>query len=450
MAKVLIIDDNASIRTNLGEILTDEGYEALEVSDGEKGLVSVEKDDIDIVLLDVLLPGIDGLEVLKRIKDTDPEIEVILISGHGTIEKAVQAMKRGAYDFLEKPLSMDRVLITVDHALEKRSFNKERSEWLHRQDKQYQMIGESLQMKKIWDDIKCVASTNSRVIITGESGTGKELVSYWIHQFSSRKGKPFIKVNCAAIPNELIESELFGFEKGAFTGAYQRKIGKFEMADKGTIFLDEIGDMDQHTQAKVLRVLEDGEFQRIGGLSSIKVDLRVIAATNKNITEEIKKGNFRADLYHRINVFQIYLPPLRERRIDIPLLANHFLKEYCFENGFHLKRLNKGAESYLSTLYFSGNIRELRNIIERAVIICKKEEITIDSLHIGNGISAVSEEDIFTEPKNLGVAKNDMEKRFIRTQLALNQWNVSKTAEKLGVHRSNLSRRIRQLGIKKE
>lgn len=450
MAKVLIIDDNTNIRTNLSEILIDEGYEALEAPDGEKGLVSIEKNDIDIVLLDVMLPGIDGLEVLKRIKDTDPEIEVILISGHGTIEKAVEAMKCGAYDFLEKPLSMDRVLITVDHALERSGFNKERKEWSHKQDRHYQMIGESPQIKKIWRDIKSVAQTNTRVLITGESGTGKELVCYWIHRYSTRKEKRLVKVNCAAIPGELIESELFGFEKGAFTGAYQRKIGKFELADKGTIFLDEIGDMDQHTQAKVLRVLEDGEFQRIGGLSSIKVDLRVIAATNKNITEEIKKGNFRADLYHRINVFQIYLPPLRERQVDIALLARHFLKEYCFENGFHLKKLSKEAEFFLGSSFFSGNIRELRNIIERAVITCKKDEITVDHLRIGNGVTAIAGEEMFTKPRDLSDAKNDMEKRYIRTQLALNQWNISKTAEKLGAQRSNLSRRIRQLGIKKE
>ncbi len=447
MAKILIIDDEINIQKSLGEILSDEGHDVLTAADGEKGLTVLKNETVDLVLLDVKLPGIDGLEVLKRVKENWPEIEVVMISGHGTIEAAVEAMKSGAYDFMEKPLSMKRVLITAEHALERGRFSRERKEWLDREDKRYQIIGESPPIKKIWEDIQRVARTNARVLIVGESGTGKELVAYWIHRLSDRCNKSLVKVNCAAIPKELIESELFGYEKGAFTGAVQRKIGKFELADKGTIFLDEVGDMDQHTQAKVLRVLEDGEFQRIGGLSSIKADVRIVTATNKVLPEEIKKGNFRSDLYHRINVFQIYISPLRERRMDIPILAKYFLDTYSIENGLKQRVLNKESEAYISTLNFPGNVRELRNLVERAIISSGHEVITVEDLKSNISAGVGPEEDIFAQTKKLGDAKHELEKKYIETQLAINGWNISKTAEKLGVERSNLSRRIKQLGI---
>ena len=319
-----------------------------------------------------------------------------------------------------------------------------------KQEKRYQIIGESGEIKKVWDDIKAVAPTNTRVMITGESGTGKELVSFWIHQFSQRKNKPFIKVNCAAIPRDLIESELFGHEKGAFTGAYKRQLGKFEMAHMGTIFLDEIGDMAMSTQAKVLRVIEDGEFRRIGGMTPIKVDVRIISATNKNIPEEIKKGNFRDDLYHRINVFQIYIPPLRMRRTDIILLAKHFVEEYCRENNFPITLLTKEAKSYISTLDFAGNIRELKNVIERAIIISDQNKITKQNLISSIGAIQDREQNMFINPMKLSEAKNNLEKKYLETQLAVNDWNISKTAKKLGLQRSNLSRRMKQLHIKKK
>jgi len=448
MAKVLIIDDEANIQKSLGEILGDEGHEVLTASNGEKGLAQLKSEPVDVVLLDIKLPGIDGLEVLKRIKEGSPATVVIMISGHGTIEAAVEAMKSGAYDFMEKPLSMKRVLITVGHAVERRTFDLERKEWLEKEDRRYQMIGESAQTKKIWEDIQRVAPTNARVLISGESGTGKELVAYWIHRLSTRRDRNLVKVNCAAIPKELIESELFGYEKGAFTGAAARKIGKFEQADKGTIFLDEIGDMDSHTQAKVLRVLEDGEFQRIGGLASIKVDVRIVAATNKFLPEEIKKGDFRTDLYHRINVFQIYIPPLRERRMDITILARHFVSVYCMENGIKPRTLSKNAESYLAGLNLGGNARELRNLVERAIISSGPDEIDVDAFQGGVVVGPGVEEDIFAQGRPLLEAKRELEKKYIETQLALHGWNITKTAEKLGIERSNLSRRMKQLAIK--
>jgi two-component system nitrogen regulation response regulator NtrX len=450
MAKIIVIDDSKSIRTNLHDILSDEGHEIEVAADGKAGLEMITDKEVDLVLLDVKLPGMDGIEVLKRIKHVKPEIEVILISGHGTIATAVEAMRAGAYDFVEKPLSMERVLIMADHALERRKFNRERQIWLQRQDNRYQMIGESGVMKRIWEEIKSVATTNARVLITGESGTGKELVSYWLHRFSKRYRKPLVKVNCAAIPNELIESELFGYEKGAFTGAHQRKIGKFELARDGTIFLDEIGDMAMQTQAKVLRIIEDGEFLRIGGLSRIKVDVRIVAATNKDLPKEIKNGSFREDLYHRINVFQIYLPPLRERRKDIPLLANHLIKQYCYENGFRPKKLTKEAQSYLVSLTYPGNIRELKNIIERAIIVGQGDTILPQDLRFGKKLDFSLEQDIFTMQKPLSEAKVMLEKRYLEKQLSLNDWNIAQTARKLGVQRSNLSRRIKQLGIEKQ
>jgi len=447
MAKILIIDDNKNICTNLCEILSDEAHEALQAMDGETGLDIVSKQDIDVVLLDMKLPGIDGLEVLKRIKKTRPAIEVILISGHGTIAEAVEAMKLGAYDFLEKPLSMDRVLIMVAHALERRSFTKERQEWLKQEESRYQMVGTSIGIRKVWENIRHVAPTNTRVLILGESGTGKELVSFWIHNYSKRVDKPFIRVNCAAIPQELIESELFGYEKGAFTGATAKKIGKFELAHKGTIFLDEIGDMSPQTQAKVLRIVENNEFLRIGGTTPVSIDVRIIAATNKDLEKAITEQQFRADLFHRINVFQIYLPPLRDRKDDIPRLAQHFVDAYCQENGFHPKQLDCSALEYLASLTFPGNIRELKNVIERAVITSDHDAITIDDLKKGEAFGYASQQDVFSRTQSLSTAKNELEKQYLETQLALNNWNISKTAKKLGVQRSNLSRRIKHLGI---
>ncbi|OGC43023.1 hypothetical protein A2Y85_03065 [candidate division WOR-3 bacterium RBG_13_43_14] len=449
MAKILIIDDNENIRINLTGILNDEGHETVAAADGEQGLKLINESEYDAVLLDMKLPGIDGLEVLKQVKEKKPEIEIILISGHGTIADAVQAMKLGAYDFIEKPLSMDRVLIMINHALEKRNFTRQRKEWLQKEERRFQMIGKSPVMDKIWQEIKNVAGTKARVLILGESGTGKELVSYWIHRYSNRYSKPFIKVNCAAIPSELIESELFGYEKGAFTGAIQRRIGKFELAHRGTIFLDEIGDMSLATQAKVLRVIEDGEVLRLGCAMPVKVDVRIVSATNKDIAVETKKGNFRTDLLHRINVFQIYLPPLRERRADIPLLVEHILKEYSLENGTKLKTINKDALDYITTLSFSGNIRELKNIIERAIIISAAKEISLEDLKFSTTYGVKTEKDVFNHTQNLSDAKNELEKKYLKKQLELNGWNISKTAEKLGIQRSNLSRRIHQLDIEK-
>src|SRR5258707_3425905 len=383
MAKILIIDDEPAIRTTLASILADEGHKATTCESGEEGIARFAREEFDLVLLDLWLGGIDGMAVLERLKAAGAPA-VIVISGHGNIDAAVKATRLGAYDFLEKPLSLERVLLTVNHALADSKL-REQVRDLRREQISLEelLIGDSDTMKKLDQQIRSAAPSNSRVLITGENGSGKEIVARTLHRLSTRADLPFIDVNCAAIPEELIESELFGHRKGAFTGAIDERKGKFELADGGTIFLDEIGDMSLKTQAKVLRVLQEQTFQKVGGQQTITVDTRVIAATNKDLEREIESAHFRSDLYYRLNVLPLEVPPLRARGNDVVLLAEHFLRRFAAETGTPRKRLSAGAVSKLKAYHWPGNVRELRNLIERLAILLQSEVIEPEDLQLG-------------------------------------------------------------------
>jgi len=369
MAKILIIDDESSIRNTLKEILEYEKYEVDEGKDGTEGVKLIEKNKYDLVFCDIKMPKMDGIEVLAKVQEIKPETPMVMISGHGTIDTAVESIKKGAFDFIPKPLDLNRILVTLRNALEKVDLVKETKVLRKKLSRTTDMVGESDAMHSIKDTIQKIAPTDARVMITGENGTGKELVARLIHENSERAGGPIVEVNCAAIPSELIESELFGHEKGSFTSAVKQRIGKFEQAHKGTLFLDEIGDMSLSAQAKVLRVLQEHKITRVGGDKEIKVDVRVIAATNKNLKEEIADKKFREDLFHRLSVIQMHIPPLKERKDDIPLLCNHFLKEYCEHYNMLPKSFSAKAMKELQKLPWTGNIRELRNVVERLVIL---------------------------------------------------------------------------------
>ncbi|MEX2564966.1 MAG: sigma-54 dependent transcriptional regulator [Cyclobacteriaceae bacterium] len=372
MPKILIIDDEKVIRSTLKEILEYEKYDILEAEDGEKGLQLLENDDIDLVLCDIKMPKMDGMEVLAKVTAMEKQPQFIMISAHGTIETAVEATKMGAFDFIPKPPDLNRLLLTVRNALDKKNLVNETKVLKKKLSKKLDMVGESEAISIVKETIEKVAPTDARVLITGPNGTGKELVAHWIHQKSNRATSPFIPVNCAAIPSELIESELFGHEKGAFTSAMKQRQGKFEQAHGGTLFLDEIGDMSLSAQAKVLRALQEHKVSRVGGDKDIKVDVRVLAATNKDLKKEIKEGNFREDLYHRISVILIQVPPLRERMEDIPLLVDRFLEDIAKEYGTSKKGIEKEAMKRLQQFPWTGNIRELRNVIERLIILGDK------------------------------------------------------------------------------
>src|SRR5512140_1750906 len=374
MAKILIIDDEASIRSTLAGILEDEGHKAVQCESGEEAIAQFARDEFDLAILDLWLPGIDGLSVLERLNGAGAP-PVIVISGHGNIDTAVRATRLGAYDFLEKPLSLERVLLTVNHALADRKLRDQVRDLRRHFTLEELLIGESEAMKKLDQQIRSAAPTATRVLITGENGSGKEIVARTLHRLSPRAEQPFIDVNCAAIPEELIESELFGHRKGAFTGAIDDRKGKFELADGGSIFLDEIGDMSLKTQAKVLRVLQEQTFQRVGGQQTISVDVRVIAATNKNLETEIAAGSFRSDLYYRLNVVPIEVPPLRARGNDIILLAEHFLRRFAAETGRGLKKISAGAATVIKAYSWPGNVRELKNVIERLMILVPGDTI---------------------------------------------------------------------------
>ena len=373
MARILIIDDEKSIRNTLKEILEYEGHEVLDAPDGLEGLRLITSEKFDIIFCDIKMPKMDGLELLEKAMDHNPDVPVVMISGHGNIETAVEAIKKGAFDFISKPLDLNRMLITLRNAMEKSTLVKETKTLKRKISRTSDMIGESEPIKKIKDLIEKVAPTDARVLITGENGTGKELVARWIHEMSNRNASPIVEVNCAAIPSELIESELFGHEKGAFTSAIKQRIGKFEQANNGTLFLDEIGDMSLSAQAKVLRALQENKITRVGGEKEITVNVRVIAATNKDLAKEIEKNNFREDLYHRLSVILIEVPSLNERKNDIPLLANHFLKIICEEYNMPMKSFTEDAFGELKKINWTGNIRELRNVIERLIILSEKE-----------------------------------------------------------------------------
>ncbi|MFN3740452.1 MAG: sigma-54-dependent transcriptional regulator, partial [Thermodesulfovibrionales bacterium] len=442
---ILVIDDEEGIRDSLKGILEDEGYEVLTAPSAEEGMKIFEEQSPDLVLLDIWLPGIDGIEALKSMRDRRPSIPVIMISGHGTIELAVKASKLGAYDFLEKPLSLERVLITVKRALEVAALEGTLKALKEETAGRFRLVGESPAIKHLKAQIEIVAPSSSIVLITGESGSGKELVARLIHERSPRQGGPFIEVNCAAIPRELIESELFGHEKGSFTGAVERKKGKFELADRGTLFLDEIGDMSREAQAKVLRVIETKEFQRVGGGKNIKVDVRIIAATNKDLQEEVRKGNFREDLFFRLNVIPLRVPPLRDRKEDIPLLAEHFLTLIASEYGKPKKRLTDEAMKLLTEYNWPGNVRELRNLLERLFIMSQGEVIRPEDIESSFGLQSSGIRSYF-KFNTLREARDAFERDFILKKLEENNWNISKTAEAIRLERTSLYRKLKHLG----
>ena len=447
MSRILIIDDEAGIRSTLSSILEDEGHKTVGCDSGEEGLATFAREEFDLVLLDVWLPGVDGLTVLERIHAAS-NVPVVVISGHGSIDNAVRATRLGAYDFLEKPLSLERVLLTVNHALAERRLRDQVRALRSESALDELLIGESEAMKLLEQQIRSAAPSQSRVLIRGENGSGKELVARRLHQLSLRSEHAFIDVNCAAIPEELIESELFGHRKGAFTGAIDDRKGKFELADGGTLFLDEIGDMSLKTQAKVLRVLQEQTFQKIGGQQTIKVDVRVIAATNKDLERQIAEGNFRSDLYYRLNVIPLVVPPLRERAEDVLLLAEHFLRRFAAETGSPRKRLSAGAMSKLRAYTWPGNVRELRNLMERLAILLQRDVIDVDDIHLGERADLAPA----SIPSNLTLraARDEFEKQYILMRLREFAGNVSRTADALGVERSNLYRKLNAYGIRVE
>lgn len=372
MSSILIIDDEKAIRKTLGEILSYEGYQIDDAENGEEGLKRIKEKNYDVVLCDIKMPKVDGLEFLEKARESNPDLPIIMISGHGTIETAVEAVKKGAFDYVAKPPDLNRLLITIRNAMDKQTLVTETKVLKRKVSKVQEMIGDSIALKKIKDTIDKVAPTDARVLITGENGSGKELVARWMHEKSNRAGAPIVEVNCAAIPGELIESELFGHEKGSFTSAIKQRIGKFEQANGGTLFLDEIGDMSLNAQAKVLRALQESKITRVGGEKDITVDVRVIAATNKDLLKEVEAKNFRLDLYHRLSVIIIHVPSLNERREDIPLLTEHFLQQVADDYGQAKKLIDKNAIEALQKHNWSGNIREFRNVIERLVILSGK------------------------------------------------------------------------------
>ncbi|HXX57869.1 MAG TPA: sigma-54 dependent transcriptional regulator [Thermodesulfovibrionales bacterium] len=442
---ILIVDDEEGIRESLSAIFEDEGYGVIAAGSGEEALRMIKEQLPDLILLDVWLPGMDGIQTLQEIRALHGEPPVIMISGHGNIEAAVKATRIGAYDFLEKPLSLERVLLSAKRALEKGALERENRDLRESVIKKWLLIGESAAMKGLREQIGMAAPSNSRVFITGESGSGKEVVARLLHGMSGRAERPFIEVNCAAIPHELIESELFGHEKGSFTGASEKKKGKFELADGGTLFLDEIGDMSLQTQAKVLRVLETQEFQRVGGSTNIKVDVRILAATNKNIAEEVEKGAFRSDLFFRLNVIPISVPPLRERREDIPSLVEYFAQSLATEHGKPLKKITSEAIKDLQLYDWPGNIRELKNLIERLVIMTSSAAIDRDDLQLVRGKKESAD---YFSYGTLKEAREGFEKDFLSRKLEENNGNISRTAEILQIERSNLHRKIKAYKIK--
>ncbi len=440
---LLIVDDEEGIRETLSGIFEDEGYNVTAVASGEEALGVLREQSPDLVLLDVWLSGIDGIEILQEIKKTSPNLPVVMISGHGNIELAVKATRMGAYEFLEKPLSLERVLLVARRALEKRTLEMENKALKEDLTRRWRLIGNSNKIQQLREQIELAARSSSRVVILGESGSGKELVAHILHEKSPRVDKPFVEMNCAAIPQELIESELFGHEKGSFTGAFERKKGKFELADEGTLFLDEVGDMSLSTQSKVLRIIETQEFQRVGGNKNIKVDVRIIAATNKDLREEAKKGNFREDLLFRLNVIPIIVPPLRDRKEDIPELVEYFLEYFAVEYGQKPKKITPDGLSMLQAYDWPGNIRELKNVIERFVIMNPSNNITAKNILIGESTRS----DYFSF-NTLREARDAFEKDFIARKLEENNWNISKTAEILDIERSNLHRKIKTYEIR--
>ena len=455
---ILVVDDEASIRRTLREILEYEKFEVEEAEDGDEALEKLRSGPYDAVLLDIKMPKRDGMEVLEILSDEMPEVPVVMISGHANVETAVEATKLGAFDFIEKPPDLNRLLVTVRNALDRGQLETENRRMRQTIVEQHEgeltpILGESPAIKRVKETIQRVAPTEARVLITGQPGTGKELVAKWVHHRSNRKDGPLVEVNCAAIPSELIESELFGHEKGSFTGATKQRIGKFEQAHEGTLFLDEIGDMSLSAQAKVLRALQESRISRVGGDRSIPVNVRVVAATNKDLLKEIEEGNFREDLYHRISVILIHLPPLKERREDIPIILNHFADRLARRNGVGPKSFSADALERMKHYEWRGNVRELHNVVERLLILSEGDEIGVQDAerYVQAGASnanpvgsLISRYDDFSDFRDMA------EKLFIEQKLLEFEWNVSKTAEAIGIQRSHLYNKMNKYNIERE
>jgi two-component system nitrogen regulation response regulator NtrX len=465
MAKLLIIDDERAIRSTLREILEYENYDVEDIDNGIDGLEMIKKGNFDLVLCDIKMNKMDGMEVLEQAQIIKPDLPFIMISGHGTVETAIEASKKGAFDFISKPPDLNRLLITVRNGLDRGNLVTETKVLKRKASKTREILGESESISKIKETIERVAPTEARVLITGANGSGKELVARWLHEKSNRADSPLIEVNCAAIPSELIESELFGHEKGSFTSAVKQRIGKFELANGGTLFLDEIGDMSLSAQAKVLRALQEHKISRVGGEKEIEVNVRVLAATNKDLMKEIEDGNFRMDLYHRLNVINIHVPHLTERTDDIPVIAQNFLENICSDYGMPVKKINDGGMAALKALPWTGNVRELHNMIERLIILSDKV-ITENDVRAfanpggGTNIGAATSAQIagaggsslassFDSFNNFQDYKDHAEREFIKFKLEKNNWNVSKTADEIDIQRSHLYSKIEKFGLKR-
>jgi two-component system nitrogen regulation response regulator NtrX len=453
--RILVIDDEPAIRDSLKMTLEYEGYDVIGAATGQEGLALAEREAPDLVLLDVKMPGMDGIEVLDRLRAMNESLPVVVVSGHGSISTAVEATKKGAFDFIEKPFASDRVLVSLRNALDHRQLRDENRSLKKAVEVRHQMIGDSQALKQVMAAVARAAPTNATVLIQGESGVGKELVARLIHRNSLRSRERFVQVNCAAIPEELIESELFGHEKGSFTGATEKQLGKFEQADRGTIFLDEVGDMSAKTQAKVLRVLQEGEVERLGSARTIKVDVRVIAATNKNLEEEIETGRFREDLYFRLAVIPIHVPPLRERPEDIPQLVRHYIDYFSRENNTRPKRITAAALDGLQRYRWKGNVRELRNTVERLIIMTSGDTIDVTDLPAvlrssGTAHAKAGNDAEQIKAGTLREFKDNAERAFLVAKLRDNGWNISKTAEVIDTPRSNLYKKLEQYQISQE
>ncbi len=444
---ILIVDDERNIRMTLRDILEDEGHRTFLAESGERALEVANREELQLVILDVKLPGMDGIATYETLRARFPSLEVLMISGHSDIETAVKAVKLGAYDFLEKPLSMAKVLTAARNIAERHQLLLRVHQEKVRQTEQYKLVGNSRAMQRVRDLIQRAAPTNAKVLIRGESGTGKELVAYAIHHQSARSQEPYVTFNSAAIPRELVESELFGYEKGAFTGAGSRKVGKLELAHKGTLFLDEIGDMSLTTQAKILRFMQEGTFERVGGTKTYHLNVRLIAATHKGLEAMVQEGTFRKDLFYRLNVIPITLPPLREREGDLPLLVDHFLDFYARELNLPRKSLTPRALELLESYPFPGNVRELKNLVERLYILLSHDEVQPEDLRPYLPASKTSEASSFLSFQNFKAARREFEKAYLTRQLERFQGNISKTARHLGMQQSNLSRKLKELGI---
>jgi len=451
MAKILIIDDESGIRRTLKEILEYEGYSVDEAKDGIEGLNEIKINTYDVVFLDIKMPRMDGMEVLVQAMKIKPDLPIIMISGHGDMDTAVKAVKEGAFDYISKPPDLNRLLITVRNALDKSTLVTETKTLKRKVTKTREIVGDSDAISKIKATIARVAPTDARVLVTGKNGTGKELVARWIHEKSARSDGPMVEVNCAAIPSELIESELFGHEKGSFTSAHKQRIGKFELANGGTLFLDEIGDMSLSAQAKVLRALQENRITRVGGDREIPVNVRIVAATNKDLLKEIHDRKFREDLYHRLAVILLHVPKLDDRKEDIPLLADIFVGEICNEYGMKTKKLNKDAIYLLQTMHWSGNVRELRNVLERLVIL-SEETITAEDVqkYVTPANAPATNGYNYETHQKFQDFKDHSERSFLEHKLKKNNWNVSKTSEEIDIQRSHLYSKMEKYNLKRE